>query len=72
MSVKIREAGCLSELKETKQKVMEFETQVTIFTCCFKFGLYYRFFFSYYNNLNRFNEEKTLEKILKKHAIKKT
>ena len=28
MSVKIREAGCLSELKETKQKVMEFETQV--------------------------------------------
>lgn len=46
MSVKIREAGCLSELKETKQKVMEFETQVTIFnTCCFKFGLFYRFFF---------------------------
>lgn len=31
MSVKIREAGCLSELKETKQKVMEFETQVTIY-----------------------------------------
>lgn len=32
MSVKIREAGCLSELKETKQKVMEFETQNHICT----------------------------------------
>lgn len=29
MSVKIKETACMSELKETKQKVMEFETQVT-------------------------------------------
>lgn len=71
MSVKIREVGCLSEFKEIKQKVMEFEIQVIIFICCFKFGFYYRFFFLYYNNLNRFNEEKILEKIKKKYVIKK-
>lgn len=28
MTVKIREANSLSDLKETKQKIMEFETQV--------------------------------------------
>lgn len=33
MSVKIKETACMSELKETKQKVMEFETQVTNMIC---------------------------------------
>ncbi|XP_033732775.1 ecotropic viral integration site 5 ortholog-like isoform X1 [Pecten maximus] len=32
MSVKIREANCLSDLKESKQKIMEFETQNHICT----------------------------------------
>lgn len=52
MSVKIREAGCLSELKETKQKVMEFETQNHICT----------------NQIRRMDEEnKTLKSQLKLH-----
>ena len=35
MEVKIKEAACLSELKETKQKIMELETQVSenVITC---------------------------------------
>ncbi|XP_052676108.1 ecotropic viral integration site 5 ortholog-like isoform X5 [Crassostrea angulata] len=52
MSVKIREAGCLSELKETKQKVMEFETQNHICT----------------NQIRRMDEEnKTLKSQLELH-----
>ena len=29
MSTKLREAACLSALKDTKQKIMELETQVS-------------------------------------------
>ncbi|XP_022323904.1 EVI5-like protein isoform X1 [Crassostrea virginica] len=54
MSVKIREAGCLSELKETKQKVMEFETQNHICT----------------NQIRRMDEEnKTLKSQLELHEV---
>ena len=34
MSVKLREAACLSHLKDTKQKVMELETQVGTCIIC--------------------------------------
>lgn len=67
MSVKIREAGCLSELKETKQKVMEFETQVTIYllfsSLVFFTDLFFHLRINIVSLLNRFIEEKTMEKI---------
>lgn len=37
MTVKIREANSLSDLKESKQKVMEFETQVKFCSCYWEF-----------------------------------
>lgn len=67
MSVKIREAGCLSELKETKQKVMEFETQVIIYllfsSLVFFTDLFFHLRINIVSLLNRFIEEKTMEKI---------